>query len=93
MTKKIKLTDQQRESLEKLWFIYGNDGPKFTKANHGYIQGFLEYGEDREQFYLDGAEAIKERHLPLEKWIITQECIDEVKKILHKQNTCDDHFI
>lgn len=42
----VILTDAQRERLERLWFIYGNHGPKTTPGNHQFIQGLLEHGLD-----------------------------------------------
>ena len=42
----VTLTDAQRERLERLWFIYGNYGPKTTPGNHQFIQGLLEHGLD-----------------------------------------------
>ena len=42
----VTLTDGQRERLERLWFYYGNYGPKTTPGNHQFIQGLLEYGLD-----------------------------------------------
>jgi hypothetical protein len=42
----VTLNDKQRRALERLWFIYGNYGPKTTPGNHGFIQGFLEHGQD-----------------------------------------------
>lgn len=48
---KVELTDLQRKKLEKLWFIYGNNGPKSTMTRHKYIQGFLEHGYDFFKFY------------------------------------------
>jgi hypothetical protein len=42
----VSLTDRQRERLERLWFIYGNYGPKTTPGNHQFIQGLLEHGLD-----------------------------------------------
>lgn len=42
----VKLTQAQRKALEKLWFVYGNNGPKHTRANHRFVQCFLENGED-----------------------------------------------
>ncbi|MET0623877.1 MAG: hypothetical protein ABW250_12905 [Pyrinomonadaceae bacterium] len=43
---RVILTDAQRERLERLWFIYGNYGPKTTPGNHQFIQGLLEHGLD-----------------------------------------------
>jgi len=42
----VTLTDAQRERLERLWFVYGNYGPKTTPGNHQFIQGLLEHGLD-----------------------------------------------
>ena len=49
--KKVVLTDSQRTRLERLWFVYGNHGPKATMENHGFIQGFLERDADERDFY------------------------------------------
>ena len=49
--KKVELSDEQRRRLENLWFVYGNHGPKTTMENHGFIQGFLEHGQDERDFY------------------------------------------
>lgn len=42
----VTLTDGQRERIERLWFYYGNHGPKTTPGNHQFIQGLLEHGLD-----------------------------------------------
>ena len=42
----MTLTPEQRGRLERLWFIYGNYGPKTTPGNHSFIQGLLEQGLD-----------------------------------------------
>src|SRR5215207_6030550 len=42
----VRLTESQRERLERLWFVYGNHGPKTTPGNHQCIQGLLEHGLD-----------------------------------------------
>jgi hypothetical protein len=42
----VILTQRQRDRLERLWFYYGNYGPKSTPGNHGFIQGLLEHGVD-----------------------------------------------
>lgn len=56
-----------RRSLEKLWFIYGNNGPKHTHGNHRFIQCLLEKSTDEREFF---------------KSDISQECLTEVDKIL-----------
>ena len=42
----VTLTHGQCQRLERLWFIYGNNGPKTTPGNHSFIQGILEQGLD-----------------------------------------------
>lgn len=43
---RVTLTESQRDRLERLWFVYGNYGPKTTPGNHQFIQGILEHGID-----------------------------------------------
>lgn len=68
----VKLTGEQRERLERLWFIYGNHGPKTTPGNHAFIQGLLEQGEDI-------------RPLRQRGYIPTEECEQAVDAILSGQ--------
>lgn len=42
----VSLTGEQRERLERLWFYFGNYGPKTTPGNHNFIQRLLENGVD-----------------------------------------------
>ena len=42
----VTLTGSQRGRLERLWFVYGNHGPKTSPGNHQFIQGLLEHGLD-----------------------------------------------
>lgn len=49
--RKKQLTPDARRLLERIWFIYGNGGPKHTHGNHKFIQGILEHGEDDREFY------------------------------------------
>lgn len=65
----VTLTHDQREKLERLWFIYGNHGPKMTKGNHSFIQGLLERGED-------------ERPLKQRGYVPTAECERAVERVL-----------
>lgn len=78
---KINLSKEQVKKLNRLWFIFGNSGKKETLFNHKYIQGFLEANEDRKEPYLQGIERLKERGIS--NMAITQECIDEVEKIVY----------
>ena len=48
--KKVEVTEEARRQLERLWFIYGNYGPRHTMENHYFIQGFLERGQDERDF-------------------------------------------
>ena len=77
------LTEEQREALNKLWFIYGNHGKKTTLSNHRFIQNILTRGEDDRDFFLN---ANYSRYIAagqdVVKLKITKECIDAVDKIL-----------
>ncbi|MGB7924337.1 MAG: hypothetical protein WCF57_13925 [Pyrinomonadaceae bacterium] len=42
----VTLTLEQRERLERIWFYFGNYGPKATSSNHSFIQRLLENGID-----------------------------------------------
>lgn len=42
--------DENRKELERLWFVYGNNGPRHTWGNHKFIQGLLERGEDEREW-------------------------------------------
>ena len=46
----VAVTEESRQQLERLWFVYGNYGPKHTMENHYFIQGFLERGQDERDF-------------------------------------------
>lgn len=65
----VTLTQEQREKLERLWFVYGNHGPQMTNGNHSFIQGLLERGQD-------------ERPLKQRGYIPTAECERAVDKVL-----------
>ena len=60
--KSVHLTNTQRRRLEDLWFIYGNHGSKMNYQDHGFIQGFLEHGQDlrgkRSPFYQPTPECV-----------------------------------
>ena len=72
---KSKVIENHKIELRKLWFIFGNNGCKSTKGNHSYIQGFIEYNEDRKDFYLKAVNRMG-------KEAITEECINAVEKII-----------
>lgn len=84
MSDTIKLTDNQERKLKALWFVYGNDGPKSTLFNHKLIQGFVERYEDRRKDYEQVNDNLKDKWG--EKYAkqngITDECLEEVNKIL-----------
>ncbi len=69
---RVSLTPHQRRELERLWFCYGNYGPKTTKGNHSFIQGLLERGMD-------------ERPLRMKGYIPTEECERAVERIMHSE--------
>lgn len=71
MAIQVRLTLNQINLLKRLWFIYGNKGKKHSHCNHRFIQNFIECGEDTRDFYLSS-----------DKNDLTQECINEVDKIL-----------
>lgn len=58
-TKTVIITPEQRVELHKLWFIWGNHGPKSTMANHRFIQCFLEHDEDTRDFFKPDKELIE----------------------------------
>jgi hypothetical protein len=45
------LTPNQMKQLEKLWFIYGNNGKKSSLRLHKFLQGFIEHSCDYRNFY------------------------------------------
>jgi hypothetical protein len=49
--KSVKITPEQRDRLERLWFYYGNYGPKTTPGNHSFIQRLLENGIDERSLH------------------------------------------
>lgn len=70
---KVVLTVEQKKTLEKLWFIYGNGHQKHTLGNHKFIQSLLESNEDYRKFYVNTASVMD---------CLTVECINDVDKIL-----------
>lgn len=69
----VSLTARQRRELERLWFTFGNYGPKTTKGNHSFIQGMLERGQD-------------ERPLKQRGYIPTAECELAVERVLRSDD-------
>jgi hypothetical protein len=49
--KSVSLTREQRDRLERLWFYYGNYGPKTTPGNHSFIQRLIENGIDERSLH------------------------------------------
>lgn len=47
----LELTESQVKRLERLWFIYGNHGPKHRDGNHKFIQRFLDAQQDQREGY------------------------------------------
>jgi hypothetical protein len=71
--KTVSLTPEQRDRLERLWFYYGNYGPKTTPANHSFIQRLLENGIDERSLH--------NKRTPKSE-IPTPECVRAVEAIL-----------
>lgn len=69
----VTLTAEQRTRLERLWFIYGNYGPKSTPGNHSFIQRLIENGIDERPL---NTKRTPKSQLP------THECEASVDKIL-----------
>jgi hypothetical protein len=69
----LTLTAEQRTRLERLWFIYGNYGPKSTPGNHSFIQRLIENGIDERP--------LNTKRTPKSQ-IPTPECEASVDKIL-----------
>jgi hypothetical protein len=75
--KSVSLTPEQRERLERLWFYYGNYGPKTTPGNHSFIQRLLENGIDERSLH--------NKRTPKSE-IPTTECERAVQAILSMQS-------
>jgi hypothetical protein len=73
----VTITPEQRERLERLWFYYGNYGPKTTPGNHSFIQRLLENGIDERSLY--------NKRTPKSE-IPTPECERSVEAILSTQS-------
>ena len=69
----VTLTGSQRERLERLWFVFGNRGPKVTYGNHQFIRGLLEHGFDLRPLQ---AKRTAKRDRP------TEECATAVEAVL-----------
>jgi hypothetical protein len=69
----VTLTDWQRGRLERLWFVYGNHGPKTTPGNHQFIQWLLEHGLDLRPLQ---TRRTAKRDIP------TEECVAAVEGVL-----------
>lgn len=70
---KVVLTTEQKDSLQKLWFIFGNGREKHTLGNHKFIQNLLVENEDYRKLYVNGPSVLEK---------LTSECQLEVDKIL-----------
>jgi hypothetical protein len=75
--KSVSLAPEQRDRLERLWFYYGNYGPKTTPGNHSFIQRLLENGIDERYLY--------NKRTPKSE-IPTPECERAVEAILSTQS-------
>jgi anti-sigma factor ChrR (cupin superfamily) len=83
--KLVKITDDQRQELMRIWFVFGNNGKKHTHHNHRYIQCLIENNEDTEHFYRNADFTNSDRaKIPRETIVLTDECVTAVKNILTK---------
>src|SRR5215216_4845807 len=73
----VTLSRYQRERLERLWFYFGNYGPKTTPGNHQFIQGLLEHGLDLRPLQ---TKRTAKRDKP------TEECVAAVEAILSSKD-------
>ena len=73
----VIITAEQREGLEKLWFYFGNYGPKTTSGNHSFIQRLLEQGIDERSLH---TKRTPKSELP------TPECVVAVEAILRMKS-------
>jgi hypothetical protein len=71
--KSVSLTPEQHDRLERLWFYYGNYGPKTSPGNHSFIQRLIENGIDERSLHT--------KRTPKSE-IPTPECERAVEKIL-----------
>jgi hypothetical protein len=78
--KSVSLASEQRDRLERLWFYYGNYGPKTTPGNHSFIQRLLENGIDERSLY--------NKRTPKSEFP-TQECERAVEAILSMRSEPD----
>jgi hypothetical protein len=74
----VILTPDQRDRLERLWFYYGNYGPKTTTGNHNFIQRLLENGYDERPLYTNRTPKCEKP---------TLECEAAVETVLAKKAT------
>ena len=49
----------QRRKLEKIWFVFGNDGTKSSDSNHKFIQRILDAGVDYRLHYHPSQDCIE----------------------------------
>lgn len=81
---KVKLTTDQITALNKLWFVYGNNGKKHTHHNHRFIQNFIESSEDTRKFYLNADKTrTSKANIDWKTIELTPECIEAVDLILN----------
>lgn len=55
----VKNPPAVQKALEAIWFVFGNNGPKSTMANHKYIQRHVEGKGHEAKFYAATAECKK----------------------------------
>jgi len=78
------LTIERKKRLKKLWFTYGNNGPKHTKGNHRLIQLFLEeykIGENVSARYKKHKKFFSKKPHHGNKKPLTDDCAKQIEMI------------
>jgi len=47
----VRYPDSVQQALERLWFVFGNNGPKSTMGNHKFIQRHVEGRSHEARYY------------------------------------------
>ena len=87
MENELTLTEKQLKEFGRIWFIFGNDGPKCTLFNHKLVQGFYQYKENRIKEYRQGNKNMARNPGLGKEYVkrngVTEECIAACQEILN----------
>lgn len=70
----VLISADQHRALQRLWFIFGNNGHKHSAGNHYFIQRLLDSAKDTRTVYRPSHN-------------LTSECINAVDAIIKPQHT------